>query len=472
LIDILFCILPKIEPTAPLPGVGILKSIATSHGYSSEILDLNISMWHQLNAIEPGIAKHFYYDNDHVFFDDFINPNPQHKQFVEDYQGIFNNMLEKILEKNPRIVGFSLLSQFSRGAALTLSNILRKKCPNIKIVWGGPTCDRPTRDFVLQNNIADNVIIGDGEEVLVDILAGNDLNTKQTVTYQLIDMTTLPLPDYSDINWEAYEGDNEVYITGSRGCVKSCTFCNVSDIWPRYVSRTGQQIVDEIIYLHKMYGRKIFRFTDSLINGNMKVYRDFVTKLIQSEIIDDIQWSSQWIVRNKKTTLESDFQLAKKSNCKDLEIGIEHFSQEPRWHMGKKFTDEDMWHTFDLIKQYRIPSSILMIIGYPTETEEDHQTQLKILKKLFKEGYTINANSGNQIMHFSATPMLLDGQIYDMVKNELTDYHDSINWTLGNNTTKVRQRRYQEWVDLLSELSGHDKEWMSNKNIRLYDAEM
>lgn len=470
MIDILFCILPKIEPTAPLPGVGVLKSIATSHGYSSEILDLNISMWHQLDARESGLAKHFYYDNDEVWFDDFVNPNPKHKEFAEDYLDIFYNMITQILDKDPRIVGFSLLSQFSRGTALTLSKILRKKRPDIKIVWGGPTCDFPTRDFILKNNIADNVIIGDGEEVLVDILAGNELSAKQKDKNQLTSMDNLPFPDYSDINWEAYQGNKEVYITGSRGCVKSCTFCNVRDIWPKFVSRNGQQIVDEIIYLHKTYGRQMFRFTDSLINGNMKVYRDFVTTLCESEIVNNIKWSSQWIVRNKKTTLEADFQMAKLSNCNDLEIGIEHFSQEPRWHMGKKFTDEDMWHTFDLIKQYGIPSSILMIIGYPTETEEDHQTQLKTLRKLFKEGYTINKRTGTQIMHFSATPMILDGQIYQMVKDELTDYHDSINWTLGDNTTKVRQRRYQEWTDLLSELSGHDKEWMSEKNLRQFDA--
>tara|TARA_R110000772_G_scaffold256190_2_gene372632 strand:- start:4227 stop:5612 length:1386 start_codon:yes stop_codon:yes gene_type:complete len=460
--DIVFCIIPKIDPTAPTPGVAVMKQVCVNAGYTSKVIDLNIDLYNKLKL--KNLHTYYWDTDDSVFFTEIEPQLPTDwQQFESDHEEIFQDWINQLQSLAPKFIGLSLLSMFSRSAGIALSLLIRKHLPLTKIIWGGPTVDAPTRNMAMELGFCDIAVIGDGEEAILSIL--RDEIPSQN---QIADMDQLPFPDYTDIDWAAYDTDeNVVYITGSRGCVKSCTFCNVSQIWPRYINRSGNSIVDEIEHLSLKYNRYTFRFTDSLINGNMKAYREFVSELISRQL--EISWSSQWIIRSIQSTLESDFDLAKRSGCSDLEIGVEHFSQDPRWHMGKKFTDEAMWHTFDLLKKFDIPSSILMIIGYPTETDADHQVQLDVLEKLYHEKY-VYSKSGNQIMHFYPTPMMLDGEIRRMVQEDLTYRNTSLDWALGDNTYEKRQERYREFQEKKIKLENSELDWMARKNLRSFES--
>jgi hypothetical protein len=109
-----------------------------------------------------------------------------------------------------------------------------------------------------------------------------------------------------------------------------------------------------------------------------------------------------------------------------------------------------------------------MIVGYPTETEQDHQTQLRTLEEIFRRGYVYNQKQGHQVMHFTATPMLLDGEIYEMVKDDLEYYNNERDWKLGDNDTQTRIRRYSEFQEKLQQLQGTDWSWSANKEMRVY----
>ena len=77
------------------------------------------------------------------------------------------------------------------------------------------------------------------------------------------------MPCYDDIDLTAYkneaflEFENKqltVPITGSRGCVRKCSFCNVESLWPKYVFRSGADIVDEMEHYIDTVGIKNFKF--------------------------------------------------------------------------------------------------------------------------------------------------------------------------------------------------------------------
>jgi radical SAM superfamily enzyme YgiQ (UPF0313 family) len=280
----------------------------------------------------------------------------------------------------------------------------------------------------------------------------------------------LLIPNYDDIDWGRYKSLDfkTIYITGSRGCVKRCTFCNVYEIWPEYKFRSAESITNEIVYLTKKYHRRTFKFTDSLINGSMKAYRQLLLNLIEhKKEYPEFIWKSQWIIRSKTQSPEQDYELMSNSGCDDLEIGLESFSEDIRFHMGKKFTNEDMWWCLDMLKKYNIPATLLMITGYPIETEKHHKHTLKLIKKLYQEGYVKNS-SGKTMIFFSFTPMLLSNTIYDMYKNELDYYHNEIEWKYKDNTREVRLRRYAEILNLISKLEKKKTAWSQRKYLNLY----
>jgi radical SAM superfamily enzyme YgiQ (UPF0313 family) len=301
---------------------------------------------------------------------------------------------------------------------------------------------------------------------------------------QIENLDELLVPDYSDINWDDYKEDhtvNPVFVTASRGCVKRCDFCDVAAIWPKYKFRSGEHVTNEILELSARYQRQTIKFTDSLINGSMKAFRELLTNLAEHnkhiESNDQaIHWESQWIMRPKNQSPESDFALMKASGCLELDIGVESFSQHVRYDMGKKFTDEDMWWCFEMLDKYEIPYQMLMIVGYPTETEQDHQHTLNTVRRMVELGYVSKAGSNRPPAgRFSFGNTLLLGEglpIWDKYKDKLEYYNDEYDWKFRDNDLSARLRRYIEVNELISELTGEEMTWFLEKSKREYEQSL
>ncbi len=458
--DIVICILPKINPDAPTVGPAVLKSHLLANGIKCEVIDFNVLLFNELKNHDR--HNYYYFENDVIF-------NTQHdgvitdefSQFYTTYFYIFLDWIETLKSKNTEWIGLSLLSDYSLAIAIKLSELIRIHIPKAKIVWGGGQVSGSTRPF-RNSGLIDHYIAGDSEFALVELLKGNTeyagINSGQGI--QIKDLNSVMLPNYDDINWDLYgflDYNRPAYITGSRGCVKRCTFCNVYDIWPEYKFRSAKSIVSEITYVREKYRRITFRFTDSLINGSMKAFREMLHALKEHRKTDLVlSWTSQWIIRSKSQMPEDDYRLMAESGCIELEIGIESFSQPVRYHMGKKFTDEDMWWCFDMLQKYKIPHTMLMIVGYPTETTDDHQHTINTIKELHRRGYMHNTNSmGSPLMYlrFTNTLMLHAGQpLWDIVNHNIKNYKSVTDWDYNDNTSDVRISRINELNNLVMEL--------------------
>jgi radical SAM superfamily enzyme YgiQ (UPF0313 family) len=484
MLDILICIIPKINPDAPTVGPALLKSHLMDEGFTCEVVDLNISLFNALKKINK--HEHYFFDNDTLFKttnedieNDSLKLNSEFQEFYKENESVFLEWIDLFKRKNPKWIGLSILSIFSQSVALKLSQLIRQYLPNTKIVWGGSQVSGGTRTFK-EIGLLDYYIFGDGEQAIIELLKGNTTynGINSSTPAQVLDLNSVKIPNYDDINWDEYhvmDFDRLVYITGSRGCVKRCTFCNVYQIWPEYRFRSGKHIAQEIIAIRKKYNRHFFKFTDSLINGSMKAFRELLHELKEYRKTDpDFKWSSQWIVRPKSQSPESDYQLMVESGCVDLEIGIESFSQHVRYHMGKKFTDEDMWWCFEMLQKYKIQHVLLMIVGYPTETEEDHQHTLNTIQRLYDNGYAHSTNSwGNKLLYLSFGNILMFDRhdpLWDLVKDVITSYTDMHNWDYKGNTLQVRTRRFNEINEFINKLNDTDYSgWIIEKELRLYN---
>lgn len=472
--DIVICILPKIDPDAPTVGPAILKSHLQSAGFSCKVLDFNIELYRYLE--KKNKHNFYYFEDDFLFSSNNTKVSEDFEKFFKAHKKIFYKWVKKLKSFNPKYIGLSLLSRYSQAVAIKLSEIIRQEMPNVKMVWGGTQVTNKTKQ-IKDAGLCDYYILGDGEFPIVELLKNNlnfpGINGEEF--FQVEDFDTVMFPNYDDIEWENYQNLNDeevIYITGSRGCVKRCTFCSVPYLWPKYKFRSGINIANEIIYVKKKYNRKTFKFTDSLINGSMKAFRDLLTTLINYRQIDNNwDWMSQWIIRSPRQSPEEDYMLMKKSGCVHLDVGVESFSESMRWHMGKKFTDEEMWFCFDMLKKYKIQYTMLLITGYPTETEEDHKNTLVMMEKLYKNNYVIDVDTGKKLINFSFTPMLLDGPIYDMVKDELDFFNSERDWKYKENSTTRRIKNYHEILSFLETLNKEQNSWLQKKDLNLYTRE-
>ena len=239
--------LPGMDKGKPAPGPSFIKGYLEPLGYKVKVIDGN-----QLDILE--------------------------------------NIHKEISQYQYKWLGISVFSFQQKEAALKLSEEYEN------VIFGGSGVDKdwPRKHF----------IVGEGEYALLEFLKGNldypGINGTQAK--QIDSIEDLPPPDYSDVIHKHKYG--RAVISGSRGCVRNCTFCDVASIWPMYRWKTGKKIADDLHIVAEQTGLEKIVFSDSLVNGSMKHFRDMCSELASKK--KKIKWEGQFIVRGAKTFSQQD----------------------------------------------------------------------------------------------------------------------------------------------------------------------
>jgi hypothetical protein len=263
------------------------------------------------------------------------------------------------------------------------------------------------------------------------------------------------LPDYSNFNFAGYR-DNRLLITGSRGCVRKCTFCDIETIWPAFRYRSPESQVAEIIAHAKEYNIKRFEFTDSLINGSISGWIKFNGLLAEARARDsflqDITYSGQFICRDQVSQPKIMYELMHYAGVRQISVGIESFSEKIRNAMKKKFNDASIDYHLEQCGRWAIPNIFLMIVGHPEETQQDHEINLDRLHryKIYADMATIFMIRWGTTMHIiKDTPLYRDRmyQIEDAHQNE-KDSDTLYAWINRNNPDLTLPERIRRRVEL------------------------
>lgn len=375
---------PRLEIHRPPPGPAIVANICAQQGHKVTAYDLNIQLFNHCQRI--GVDYHGF---DSVF-DLISEPTIKQQQVLTEF---VNYWVDQIVVHN---YDYMLLAVFGTSGTWFAEKFLEKLRPRTtaKIVIGGmavgtfslTNASRCFGEKMRSQKLIDDYIVGEAEHSLVTYLNGGTGPGINNTTYSQIDnIEDLPTPDYSYFNLDQYNylypGQREVYISGSRGCVRKCTYCDVERFWPKYRYRSGQSIYNEIIKNYEKFGVTRFYFTDSLINGSLKVFADMCDKLSQYKFHTPISWSGQFIFRQKNTIPRDHFATMAAAGADILFVGIETGSNKVRQDMGKNFTNEDIDFQLEQCSNNGIKVIPLMFTGYITETLEDHLDNLKIFKR-------------------------------------------------------------------------------------------
>lgn len=348
-------------PAAPATLIGMLKS----QGYTGEFYDFNA-----------------YTKNDEDIKNLSINNIVGNKDRLH---AIFTEHVDKMLARKPKYIGISVFTYQCVNTAKLLCLHIKLRGGNIQIITGGPGLNQggingPNLGITWKSlGLIDYFVNGDGEWALIDILSKGK---QQADSEKIIDLDQFPYPVYDSYDWSLY--NQNVPITGSRGCVRRCTFCDIHTHWPKFIWRSGESLAQEMIEQSSRTGINNFIFTDSLINGSMKAYRDLITRMTEhnSKRVNPITWQGQFIFRPSNQMTAEDWRLSASAGLVGIDIGIESLSESIRDHMQKKFSNDDIRFGLKYMQKYNIQGSFLMIAGYVTDTEETVQETLDMFTEL------------------------------------------------------------------------------------------
>ena len=419
----------KLAPAAP----ALLKASVESAGFSCRTVDFNIRLYQDLTE----------YDDIETYFTTGLN-SEQHPAAVK----LTQQWVQELCELQPRYVGISVFTYQNRVATQLFCTAIRQLMPDTKIVIGGQGISdggiEGESGFATQligQSLIDFWIRSEGEISLVELLKNNTAypGINSNTFKQIDDLNSLPFPNYDDYDLSQYDNPNSVPVIGSRGCVRACSFCDIHAHWD-YRYRTGQNIADEIQYLNQRYGVTSFSFRDSLINGNLKEFKQFIKLLSDRnrQSTQKLTWGSQFIVRSERTVDERYWQEIADSGARDLAIGVETGSDAVRLHMNKKFTNQDLDYTMQMMAKYGITCQFLMIVGYPTETDQDFQDTLDMFTKYQHLAGTVitSVTIGSTLGILPGTPLYHRAELYNI---ELDKYEN--NWIARDNPELTLEKR-------------------------------
>jgi len=412
MLDVIIVSVPYIDYSAPPAAPATLKGYLNTLGISSATKELNIEFKNQLEDKEMIGEMIAYWTS--------VVPTLTDRSH-ERYHSLLDQYAKELCSMPTRWIGLSVFSDDSHVFILDFLKYLNKYLPSdCKILLGGHGLNikvlEPARPYIHA------YIKGEGELALKELLQGNfDYPGINSNGKQIDDLDQLGYTDYSDYDLAAgydswYGGEIMIPITGSRGCVRDCSFCNVGSIWNKYKYRSGKSVATEIIYNYEVHGLKNFYFTDSLINGNVKELMNMMRHLTEyrKNTGADIRWGGQWIVRSQRGLPKDYYPLIKSSGGFNITMGVETGSDSVRAHMKKNFTNKDLDAEMEQFSRHRISCGFFIMVGYPTETEEDFQDTLRMFSRYSKyvaDGTIVGLHIGNGYVHIDGSPLTQDANI-------------------------------------------------------------
>ena len=439
--DILILAVPFTDTDKPLQAPAILKAVVEKHNYTAQTYDLNYALLKSKHKELDFLKQYFSFGTTNDYSKIILA-----EEYVSDIAAEILKMY------NPTFIAVSVFTYQCQTFAMLLAQQLKKIKPSITIIFGGQglstqgiqSSDAWAKECK-QLGLIDHYIISEGEQALLNLLKyGKGKGIDNTDWEQQLDIDDNPYPNYENYNLDRYKSKT-LMITGSRGCVRKCTFCDIHKHWKRFVFRSGKSIADEMIHQSEKYKIDDFTFTDSLINGSMKAYRDFLSVLSEYNKSADkkLSWGGQFIVRGLSSMTKNDWAMTKLSGAKSLALGIESGSEAVRDHMKKQFSDQDLDEFMEQAHSNNVDVTFLMLVGYPTETHAEFIQTLKMFKKYKKYQSVIgNVVLGTTLGILPGTP-LAEELIADVEMNDGENF-----WLYKKNPTLDFRERIKRRIIL------------------------
>lgn len=335
------------------------------------------------------------YNADNLDTDKYLSQSEILKN-CDNYKYILNNInhpiwqevMQTIVDFNPDVIGLTASTGTYKSVEI-IAKLVKDYNTNIILIIGGV---HPTilPDDVVKNKLFDFIVRKEGEYTFLEIVSGKPKKDILGISYMennkiIHNIDRPPIKNLDDIPFPARDLylnklDNTEYgyiITG-RGCPFECIFCASKKIWGRKVRyRSVENIIKEIEYIQRLYKTTLFRFTDDTFSLNLDRAKRICQSIIDKNI--NIKWSCDTRV---DTVDEELIILMKKAGCIRVRLGIESGSNRILKLMKKGITIEQIHEAVFLIKKMGLDFTIYIMIGFPTETNEDVQKTINLSREL------------------------------------------------------------------------------------------
>ncbi len=301
----------------------------------------------------------------------------------------FEETLQRILEKEPDVVGFGAFTCEIKPAAY-LARQLKTLEPEIITVVGGVHVTAIPEQTLREFPAFDIGVHGEGEvtfaelcealkdEKKLDFIPGLVFRDGEKIRMnapreRIADQDTIPFPA-----WDLLPPAREYFVMSQRGCPFNCLFCmnpNGRAARPRSIAN----VMEELEWIVREFKPKRIRFGDELFSVNMDRTHELLDAMIAAGMPEKFDWHAQTHVHFVDGPL---FKKMKKANVWLIGMGVETGDADILKQMGKGTSPDMILRAAQAAKEAKVPIITYLILGHPNETLESMKKTIDLAVKI------------------------------------------------------------------------------------------
>jgi ribosomal peptide maturation radical SAM protein 1 len=426
--------MPFMDVHRPSLQLGLLKSLAVTHGFPARTFHANLNFaarigadYYQLIAEHRGrmVGEWLFSleafqgaapDPDATMVADLgddleyfaLPPGELRKKLAETRDVDVPAYLDELVDSYPwheaAIVGFSSTFQ-QNTASFALARRLKQRYPHIFTIFGGANFDADMGpELVRTVDCIDAAVIGEGDiafpELLSALAAGADMSAIPGIAVRADgqvkvtpprppsrQLDDLPIPDYEEYFERAEDvgilpraAHRTVWlpIETARGCwwgaKHHCTFCGLNATTMQFRSKSPQRVLDELAQQARRYRSFHFEAVDNILD--MTYLKSLLPLLAESEI------GYEFFYEVKANLSRAQLKLLAQAGVTAIQPGLESLSSHVLRLMRKGTRAVQNVNLLRWCQYYGIHASWNLLWGFPGETEQDYAEQAAVIPHL------------------------------------------------------------------------------------------
>ena len=335
-----------------------------------------------------------------------------------DYARFVGRLLSQVVTI-PDIVGISILFSSSYLSSIKLAEIIKKKWPTTKVIFGGGHVTFYHSTVFKDSDFVDYVFVGEAEigfKKFIRKISADKSNELSNISVEeipgvydrkkvnrdlekgivkaefgelLIDLDQIGLPAYDLLDLETYRKFSNAFPDGAigvmmeRGCPFKCTYCASMVIHGSGIrTKSNQRIIDDLIYLRDECGFSNIILWDDLLAARKTKFTALADRIVAEGVNKGLLFSmpsglSVRIMDDK--LLESVCSLG----FDYIRIMIESGSVDAQHNIVKKKVDLDKArHLIAHARTLGVKVETNILFGFPYETKRHMQETIDYIKTI------------------------------------------------------------------------------------------
>ena len=220
---------------------------------------------------------------------------------------------------------------------------------------------------------ADQVITGEGEKVILDVVEGR-LTDRVVRGIPIENLDDVPFPDYSILKTPCQSAN----ILTTRGCPFRCTFCTTSRMFSPYRQRSIENVLREI----RNYKRMGFRYMN-FEDDNFTADKERAKEICRRMIAERLQFKETFFFgRTDMANDEELLTLLQQAHLTRVLIGIESLNQKALDSINKHQNIEDIQRAGAACRDHGIRLIASIVLGLDEDAREDIRHSVDFAKSM------------------------------------------------------------------------------------------